>query len=175
MLRELLEFSRGKYVLRLESHDLHTIIESVIHECVTPKAAPGVVCEACIPPGLIVNADRERLRRMFENLLVNSIQAMPQGGIIRIRAVHNGDKVQLNISDSGPGIPAHLRARLFEPFVSRFKEGGTGLGLAIARSIAAAHGGSLTLVSADDEPADFCIELPILQESGNAANSPVRG
>jgi len=123
-----------------------------------------VTVEIHIPVNLFVRVDCERVRRIFENLLGNSIQAMPQGGTVTVRAKEAGKMVRIHIADTGPGIPAPLRDRLFEPFASQGKIGGTGLGLAIARSIAEAHGGSLTLVSEVHQPAEFCIELPL--ESG---------
>lgn len=168
MLKELLEFSRGNFVLHLERRELAGLVDSVARESITQDGAPGVAVEARIPPGLFVRVDPERVRRLFENLFVNSVQVMPGGGKITISAARAGDRVRLNIADTGSGIPAELRERLFEPFVSHGKEGGTGLGLAIASSIAKAHGGSLTLISDDGQPADFCFELPLDSEGPHA-------
>jgi signal transduction histidine kinase len=168
MLRELLDFSRGNFVLHLERRELAGLVDSVARESVTQDAAPGVVVEARIPPDLFVKIDAERMRRLFENLFVNSVQVMPRGGKINICAARAGDRVRINIADTGSGIPAELRERLFEPFVSHGKESGTGLGLAIARSIAKAHGGSLTLISENGQPADFCVELPLDPEGPHA-------
>ncbi len=165
MLKELLDFSRGKYALKSERIALDALIGSVVEESVTPELTIRVAVQVYIPPELFVRVDRELARRMFENLLINSVQAMPEGGTITIRAVEAGEKVRINIADTGSGIPVQVRDQLFEPFVSQGKEGGTGLGLAIASSIANAHGGSLALVSADNQPADFCIELPADSEA----------
>ncbi len=163
MLKELLEFSMGKYQLRLERHSLAALLASVARETVTAEGAPNVSVEAHIPVNLFVRVDAEHTRRLFENLLVNSVQAMPEGGKVTMRAAADLGRVRINITDTGAGIPAQFRDRLFEPFVSHGKQGGTGLGLAIARSIAEAHGGSLSLVSAENQPADFCVELPLDQ------------
>jgi signal transduction histidine kinase len=161
MLGEILEYSRGDYQLNLSRQELAALIDSAIKECATLKHAPLVKVEAHIPPNLFVLVDCERARRIFENLLGNSVQAMLHGGAITIRAEAVGGRVRINITDTGPGIPAQLRDRLFEPFVTQDKQNGTGLGLAIARSIAEAHRGSLCLVSADGQPAEFCLELPL--------------
>lgn len=161
MLSELLEFSRGKYELTLERRQLAALIDTVVHETITPDVALRVAADVRVPQDLLVRVDDERIRRMFENLLLNSMQAMPEGGTLTIRAAAAGDKVRIHVVDTGHGIPRQLRDRLFEPFVSQGKQGGFGLGLAVARSIAEAHGGSLELVSADGQPADFCVELPI--------------
>jgi signal transduction histidine kinase len=161
MLRETLEYARGDYQLSCSRQELASLLDSAIQECAILKRAPSVKVDVQIPPGLLVCVDRERARRIFENLLENSVQAMPQGGTITIKAELAGDKVHTTIADTGSGISAELRDRLFEPFVSQGKQGGTGLGLAIARSIAEAHGGSLSLISAGDQPAEFCLELPL--------------
>jgi signal transduction histidine kinase len=164
MLREILEFARGDYSLNLARRDLAGLLDSVVRECITSDAAPGVAVEASISPHLFVRVDEERMRRLFENLFINSIHAMPQGGKITLHAAESGQRVRITVADTGCGIPTELRDRLFEPFVSRGKQGGTGLGLAIASSIARAHGGSLTLISAQGQPADFCVELPLDSE-----------
>ncbi len=167
MLGEILEYSRGDYRLTRSRHQLISLIDSALQECVNPSRAPLVTVISEISPELFVQVDYERARRIFENLLGNSVQAMPQGGTITIKAQKAGNRVQILIADTGSGIPAQLRNRLFEPYVSQGKQGGTGLGLAIARSIAVAHGGSLTLVSSDDQPAEFCLELPLESGEGN--------
>jgi signal transduction histidine kinase len=161
MLREILEYSHGHYLLKYSRQELSSLIDSAIRECVSPMRAPNVAVKVRIPSNLFVRVDCERARRIFENLLGNSVQAMPQGGTITVSAEEAGDKVRINIADTGSGIPSQLRDRLFEPFVTQGKQGGTGLGLAIAKSIAEAHGGSLTLVSANGQPAEFCLELPL--------------
>jgi signal transduction histidine kinase len=161
MLRELLDFSRGRYELSLERHALDLLLKSVIQDAITAETGAGIAVDSHIPEGIWVRVDGTRARRLFENLLINSVQAMPEGGTITIRAAANEARVRVYVADTGSGIPAQLRDRLFEPFVSQGKQSGTGLGLAIARSIAVAHGGSLTLISDSDQPAEFCVELPL--------------
>jgi signal transduction histidine kinase len=171
MLSELLEFSRGKYELKLERRQLAALVEAVVHETIPPEVALRVAADVRIPKELFVRVDDDRIGRMFENLVLNSVQAMPEGGALKIQAEAAGGKVSIHIVDTGRGIPQQLRDRLFEPFVSQGKQGGIGLGLAVARSIAEAHGGSLELVSADGRPADFCVELPIDTEPGHDRES----
>jgi signal transduction histidine kinase len=170
MLRELLEFARGNYVLKIERVELSGLLQAATGETMSSSLVRGLEADVQVPPHLFVQADSERLRRLFTNLLVNSVQAMPEGGTIRVRATCGAGIVRINVADTGAGIPVHLRDRLFEPFASHGKPGGTGLGLAIANSIAQAHGGSLKLVSAIGESADFCVELPIAakEEERNA-------
>src|SRR5581483_11564562 len=93
---------------------------------------------------LIVNGDPQQLHQVFVNLLINAIEAMPQGGALGIFLAGNGeaDQITIEIRDTGEGIPSELMPRLFEPFASG-KERGTGLGLAVSRRILQEHGGSI--------------------------------
>jgi len=112
---------------------------------------------------------------VFENLLTNSIQAMPGAGLVSIVAVKRDGKAHIDVTDNGPGVPIEIRERLFEPFVSHGKQGGTGLGLAIAQSIVGAHGGTISLKSTDAPGADFCIILPLDKpggQGGEIASTP---
>lgn len=164
MLRELLDFTRGNYSLDLEHHRLSTIVERALQTVNAARA--GVQVEVQIPPDLIVTADNERLRRVFENLLSNAVQAMSNQSPPRqltIRAAWLEHQIRIDVIDSGPGVPIEIRDRLFEPFVSQGKLGGTGLGLAIARSIIEAHGGAIGLETHVDGGADFYFLLPIEQ------------
>lgn len=103
---------------------------------------------------LNVEADPRRLQQLFGNLLENAVRYTDEGGVLRIRATSEGDVARIDFLDSGPGVDADQLPRLFERFyrgeTSRNRAGGgAGLGLAICRSIALAHGGSL---SADHSP-----------------------
>jgi signal transduction histidine kinase len=161
MLGELLEFTRGSYDLKLERHSLAALVERSIQGVSAHALRKGIVIETRIGPNLAVKADAERLRRVFENLLTNSIQAMPGGGLISLAAVKQDGKAHIDVTDNGPGVPIEIRERLFEPFVSHGKQGGTGLGLAIAQSIVEAHGGTISLKATDAPGADFRIILPL--------------
>ena len=161
MLRELLDFTRGNYNLELEHHRLVHIVERALNTVNATRM--GVQVEVQIPADLIVTADSERLRRVFENLLNNAVQAMsnqtnPRQITIRAVAVKQG--VRVHVMDSGPGVPPEIRDRLFEPFVSQGKLGGTGLGLAITKSIVEAHGGTIGLETSTKQGADFYFQLP---------------
>ena len=94
-----------------------------------------------------VVGSRDRLAQVFLNLIINAIDAMPDGGELEIAARTVADQVQLTFSDSGPGIPPDARHSVFEPFYTT-KEEGTGLGLAISYSIVQDHGGTITASNA---------------------------
>jgi signal transduction histidine kinase len=93
-------------------------------------------------PQTSVNVDREQLRRVLFNLIVNGAQAMQGQGEIAIRADVSRNRWQLEVIDNGPGISPAVRARLFEPFFST-KNHGVGLGLAFAKRVVQSHGGTI--------------------------------
>ncbi|MGD0611666.1 MAG: response regulator [Anaerolineales bacterium] len=101
-----------------------------------------------------------QLEQVFINIILNAYDAMPEGGELRITARPAKDVVEILFVDTGPGVRAEDRGRIFEPFVST-KEGGTGLGLAVSYGIIAAHGGSLDLLPDRSPGACFRVTLPL--------------
>jgi signal transduction histidine kinase len=102
--------------------------------------------------------DPHQLGRALDNLLVNALQHVPEGGRVHVTAARHADRLRLTVSDDGPGVPQEIQAQIFEPFVTA-RGGGTGLGLAIVREIVEAHGGSVRLVPSASG-AIFEMELP---------------
>ncbi len=107
-----------------------------------------------------VLASTEALASAFLNLASNALQARTEGLELRLRTAHTGEHIEITLTDNGPGIPAALRARVFEPFFTTRAQG-TGLGLAVVRAIAEAHGGVAWVESPPGEGATFGIRLPI--------------
>jgi two-component system NtrC family sensor kinase len=107
------------------------------------------------------------------NLMTNAVDAMPNGGTLRIRLLDApGNRVRIEVSDTGHGIPHELQSRIFEPWVSTKKPGrGTGLGLPIARDVISAHDGTISVASTVGEGTTFTIELPAAsRDVGRAAS-----
>jgi signal transduction histidine kinase len=129
---------------------------------------PGAAVEMDVPSDLTVFADAGKLRRVLVNLLVNARAAAGAEGGIRVEAMPSGDGgVEVAVLDDGPGLPAEIRERLFQPFVSRSASGGspgTGLGLAIVARIMEAHGGSAALVERDGWATCFRLRFPPARE-----------
>ena len=118
-----------------------------------------------LPP---VHAVAGQLTRVFVNLLTNAAHAIAakgdeQPGRIRITTRRDGDRVEVRISDTGTGIPEHVRARVFEPFFTTKDVGeGTGQGLAIAHNvIVERHGGAISCETRPGEGTTFIVQLPI--------------
>lgn len=107
---------------------------------------------------LEIRADREKLTQVFDNLLLNALEAMPRGGVLQVKSVAENERIIYEFKDSGAGISAGQKDKIFEPFFTT-KEKGTGLGLAISREIVEAHGGRLSLTESE-KGANFRLELP---------------
>jgi signal transduction histidine kinase len=108
-----------------------------------------------------VRAHRSDLQQVLLNLVLNALHATPVGGTILLSARHVEGSVELAICDSGPGVPAEIRASIFEPFFTTKGAEGTGLGLAVCRQLVEASGGSLRLDTAHVPGARFVVTLPV--------------
>ncbi len=121
-------------------------------------------------------ADPDQLKEVLVNLMVNACEAMVKGGSIEVTEAEDfvagiGRVVRIRIQDTGPGIPASMQDKIFQPFFSS-KEEGTGLGLSIAARIIEEHGGSINVKSLAGEGAAFTITLPLRKiRHGNHTNS----
>jgi two-component system sensor histidine kinase HydH len=114
------------------------------------------------PPGQIpVLAYPGQFRQVFMNLALNALDAMPAGGTlaVRVRGLDPG-RLEVEVADTGPGIPREMVPRLFQPFAST-KDTGLGLGLAISRRIVEDHGGTLDAENRPDGGASFFVRLPV--------------
>jgi nitrogen fixation/metabolism regulation signal transduction histidine kinase len=106
-----------------------------------------------------IDADPELLHRALSNLVLNAMDAMPDGGTLTLAAKTRGDGVEIRVSDSGAGMTPEECERLFTPYYTT-KEHGTGLGLAIVQSVVADHGGTIAVESRTGGGATFVITLP---------------
>ncbi len=106
-----------------------------------------------------ISADPDLLHRALQNLVLNAIDAMPQGGELGIRTATLGDRIEISVSDTGSGLTQEECGRLFTPYYTT-KQHGTGLGLAIVQSVVSDHGGKISVESTKDKGATFRIELP---------------
>jgi two-component system nitrogen regulation sensor histidine kinase NtrY len=106
-----------------------------------------------------ISADPDLLHRALQNLVLNAIDAMPQGGELTIRTGTLGDRIELSVSDTGSGLTQEECGRLFTPYYTT-KQHGTGLGLAIVQSVVSDHGGKISVESTKEKGTTFRIELP---------------
>ena len=106
-----------------------------------------------------ISADPDLLHRALQNLVLNAIDAMPQGGELTIRTATLGDRIEISVSDTGSGLTREECGRLFTPYYTT-KQNGTGLGLAIVQSVVSDHGGKISVESTKEKGTTFRIELP---------------
>jgi two-component system NtrC family sensor kinase len=115
------------------------------------------------PPGFVVWIDAKKLQRVLLNLIKNACETLAsneaKAPCITVTMIGKKGRLQIEVADSGPGIPPEIQVRLFEPFVTRGKSDGTGLGLAIVRQIVESHEGTVTAESTPGG-AVFKIRLP---------------
>jgi len=121
----------------------------------------GIECRADLQEELApVAADPDLLHRAVSNLVLNAMDAMPQGGILTLRTRQNLDRQYIEVSDTGVGLTREECERLFTPYYTS-KQHGTGLGLAIVQSVVSDHGGTISVQSEPGKGTTFLIELPI--------------
>ena len=111
-----------------------------------------------------ISGDSEKLQQLFLNLLLNAVDAMPQGGRIVVSlGTDNEGRLEVRIRDTGTGIPEDQRSHIFQPFYTTKEAGhGSGLGLVVAREIVADHEGAIEVASEPGEGTEFCIRFPAL-------------
>jgi nitrogen fixation/metabolism regulation signal transduction histidine kinase len=158
-----------------EPLDLNEVIQEAVR-LMEEDAEAGCIELDLHPEALVVEADREELRRTYINLLKNALQALPDDREGRIRvstARRNGSgtpTAESRVVDNGTGIPAEVRDKIFEPNFST-KTSGTGLGLAIAQKSIDELGGSIGYETEEGEGTTFWIRLPLAKTADEAAGA----
>jgi len=122
-----------------------------------PPITPELYLDENVPT---IQADPDLLHRALQNLVLNSLDAMPAGGTLTIRSTPQDGAVRLEVSDTGTGLTQEECARLFTPYYTT-KQHGTGLGLAIVQSVVSDHGGTISVESQPGSGTTFRIELPV--------------
>lgn len=155
--------------------DVSAIVRSVVElarkEAEQRAVTLDVVSEERLPTAMV---DGSQVHQAVLNLLINAIQALPDGGRVEARLARAGDRLRITVEDDGPGLDASSLQRAFEPFYTT-KEGGTGLGLSIAFQIADQHGGDLRVENREGGGARFSLELPVAAEIEAVALAPGSG
>jgi signal transduction histidine kinase len=153
---DLLDFSR----VRPPRRDVAALADIVAAQQARLAVPPGITLTVDLPGDLPrVSVDVVQIGQIVFNLMLNAMQAFGDGGgTVRIRGSASGSHVFLHVEDDGPGVPAELRAKIFEPLFTT-KARGIGLGLAVSRSLAEANGGTLSLEDGG-AGAHFVLSLP---------------
>lgn len=163
-LQTFLDFARPPKPAR-QPTNLQEIVTKVLGLTRGRAEKQHVTVRVYSPPDpIILTADPGQLQQVLVNLVLNALDAMPTGGIIHLIVRPGAGRVEIEVADTGPGIPLDLLPKLFSPFVST-KDTGMGLGLVISRRIAEDHGGTLTAANRPGGGSAFTFSLP--RDSGS--------
>jgi len=147
----------------LESVDVNEVVNGAVRLFDAQAAGPGrapIKLELALGDSLPrIQADPEQLGRALRNLVLNAIDAMPEGGALRIATIERDGSVGIDLSDTGGGLTPEERGRLFTPYYTT-KQHGTGLGLAIVQSVVSDHHGKISVTSEPGQGTTFHIDLP---------------
>jgi signal transduction histidine kinase len=160
VVKTFLDFTKP-VELNLDIVPLHELVAEIV-ELARPQAEGAkirvnVVQEA---EGVEVRVDRDLLKQAVLNVVVNAIEAMPQGGELRFEAIADEDTAEIRVSDTGAGIPPELREKIFRLYFTTRKEG-SGIGLAMTFRIVQLHDGTIDFTSEPGKGTTFFIRLPI--------------
>jgi signal transduction histidine kinase len=165
-LLDLAKIEEGKVELQSERVSLGGLAHEVM-ETLKPIAAEKLIEWAVISePSVLVWADREKVTQVLTNLIGNAIKFTPPHGKVKVSSTIESDGwVRLSISDTGPGISANKREKIFDKFYQIAPNGapkpkGTGLGLAICKALVELHGGKIWVESELSGGSTFCFSLP---------------
>jgi PAS domain S-box-containing protein len=166
IISDLLDFARKK-PLTLVKTDLNETVKNTLSKITVPENIKVEVKLGEISKMLL---DEERVQRVCHNLILNAVQAMPEGGKLAIQTTKQDDSAKLIVRDTGVGIPKEIVPRLFTPLFST-KAKGIGLGLVICKQIVEGHDGNITVDSRVGEGSTFTVKLPIRTEKKNSEPS----
>ena len=151
---------------RFETVDLNQLVRGVmkLHEAsLLAEGRPAISLSLELAAGdPRIAADSDQLRRALGNLVLNAMDAMPDGGILRVATEKIENGVRVSVADTGQGLTPEECERLFTPYYTT-KHYGTGLGLAIVQSVVSDHHGKISVESEPGRGATFMIELPLTQ------------
>ncbi len=162
IIRQLMTFARQTPPRDVRVNLNHLIKESAaiwLPRCEVEGVHLEYAFDGSIPE---IVADDGQLRQVVTNLVINAVQAMPDGGTLRIETAHEDEWICLTVCDTGVGIPPHILPRIFDPFfTTKDVDQGTGLGLSVVHGIVSGHGGRISVDSTSSRGTRVKVNLPI--------------
>jgi signal transduction histidine kinase len=159
IINDLLEYSR-ELRLELSETNVKSITEDALAKVKIPKGIRVVNSTKNQPP---MKLDVEKMRRVFLNLTLNAVDAMPKGGTLTIANTRSDDNVHITFKDTGEGMTTEALAKIWSPlFTTRAK--GMGFGLPVAKRLVEAHGGSISVETKLGKGSTFTVTLPIKRD-----------
>jgi signal transduction histidine kinase len=160
LLTEFLELARPRGIAREPVH-VPRLLDDVLDLEEESAKGRGVKIVRDLPAdGCVAIGDREKLKQVMINIVVNALEAMKTGGTLTARVRAAAEQVVMTFEDTGPGIDPELLANVFDPFFTT-KEAGTGLGLSIVRKIVDQHGGDVEIASERGQGAKVTVAIPM--------------
>jgi len=167
----LVDFTRPRD-LRLEQIDFRRVLEDVAQLAEPDAAQHGVTVQLDLPnEPLTATADSDFMKQAVLNVVLNGVQAMPEGGELSLRAYQQDGVIVTEIHDQGAGIPPDLQEKIFELYFTTKKEG-SGIGLAQTYQIMQWHYGSVEFESANGNGTTFRLRLPLVETRVETTGSP---
>jgi two-component system sensor histidine kinase GlrK len=171
LIEDLLSYGASQFhkpSLEMQDVNIRHVIHRVLDDQKLAMRAKNLKTDVAAPD-IVLLADFEKLRVMLDNLISNAIKFSPPGGAVRVVARRQDDSLELEVSDSGPGVSPEDRVRVFEPFYRGDPAAdtlvkGTGIGLSVVREYAQLHGGSVEVVADSNPGARVRITLPLRAE-----------
>ena len=159
-IAELLDYARpgmtSKSVVRIDE-----LIAKAVMLVSTDTETQRIIVEENLGCGTTtIEGDQDKLTQVFLNLFLNAVQAMDEGGRLKVSTVSVGDEIKIEVSDTGCGIPPKFLEKVFEPYFTT-KPDGTGLGLAMSAKIIQDHNGSMTIDSSTENGTTVIVKLPV--------------
>ncbi len=171
VVQTLVDFTRP-VELRLNDMDLRKLVEDVVTLASPAAEKHSVLIEReAAPDHLPVRIDADLVKQALLNIVLNGVQAMPDGGTLRLTVKRDGDSALISVRDQGAGIPENIRDKIFNLYFTT-KTGGSGIGLAMAYRVVQMHHGSVEFTSIIDHGTTFFLRFP-LAEAGANGDAPV--
>ena len=145
----------------IQEINLYDLINSLLAQSSVPK---NIQTQRNVDANFVLKADPPYLRRALTNLIINAIQAMPNGGKLTIKSAINDDRVSITVEDTGVGIPEEVKPNLFKPLFTT-KSKGQGLCLAVVKRLVEGLNGKVSFVSQEGNGTKFTIDLPLEPKS----------
>jgi len=161
------EWQARRGALELSEFEFRPLVDATIEQYILPLNTRRIRLDLEVPAGLVLRADRPKLRLVVDNLLSNAVKFTPDGGTITLRAAAKDGWLELEVADTGPGIAPEDRSRIFEAFYQGATPAGslvrgTGIGLSVVEEFVRAQGGSVELVDGEFPGAHFRVRLPLV-------------
>ncbi|HHT9130207.1 MAG TPA: two-component system sensor histidine kinase NtrB [Candidatus Brocadiaceae bacterium] len=140
--------------------DIRELLNEIVSLLLPQAQLNGIQVELAVAAELPkIKVDRDKIKQAILNIMINGIEAMPDGGALRVSAKRSGHEIWISCQDSGPGIPDEIKDKIFNLFYTT-KDGGTGIGLSFAQNLVHAHGGTIRL-GQSHKGSKFVIAIPI--------------